>query len=459
MMKLKAAFLGCTFLAVMGAAQGQLYFGADPFATGQGQTPLNRDFRLTCEAIAKTISPASQVFFPGTPEFQADISHWANSSTQVATCSVRPGKAEDVGLILRELASSRTPFAIRCSGHTTNPHFSSTRGIQISMIRFNDIVVHEKEGYSWKTNQYGLTVDTLTAIELVLPNGKVVKVTEKNKDLWFALKGGLNNYGIVTKFTLKTHKQTDVWGAVLNFEGDLIKPAYTAFANFLAKGHDHKGAQLGHAVYSNGTVEFGIVLFYDAPKPPAGLYDDLLDFSNSSKTIIEGSFVDFVLSLPPPIPARGYFDGVPMLRYSAPVLKAAIDDLQSWGDRISQYDKDTVLVFGLDAFEDDIFTHGGPSAFPPDRSHTVLPSSLFFTWTDESLDGYMYDNLRALSAELIQAGIKDGQDLEHAARYSNYALFGTPLEQIYGENVPRLREIKERYDPHRVMDLTGGFKF
>ena len=118
-----------------------------------------------------------------------------------------------------------------------------------------------------------------------------------------------------------------------------------------------------------------------------------------------------------------------------------------------------MIVFSPNAFEDDIFTHGGPSAFPPDRSHTVLPSSLFFGWTDKSLDRYMYDNMRALSAELTHAGIKDGQDLEHAARYTNYALFGTPLEQIYGKNVPRLREIKERYDPHRVMDLTGGFKF
>lgn len=45
-------------------------------------------------------------------------------------------------------------------------------------------------GYSWKTNQFGLTVDTLTAIELVLPNGKVKKVTEKDEDLWFALKVG-----------------------------------------------------------------------------------------------------------------------------------------------------------------------------------------------------------------------------------------------------------------------------
>jgi hypothetical protein len=43
-------------------------------------------------------------------------------------------------------------------------------------------------GYSWKTNQYGLAVDSVVAYELVLPNGTVAAVTEKDEDLWFALK-------------------------------------------------------------------------------------------------------------------------------------------------------------------------------------------------------------------------------------------------------------------------------
>ena len=67
-------------------------------------------------------------------------------------------------------------------------------------------------GYSWKTNQVGLAIDTIVAYELVKPSGEVVKVTEKSdSELFFGLKvcpvysncelltlkrnkGGLNNF-------------------------------------------------------------------------------------------------------------------------------------------------------------------------------------------------------------------------------------------------------------------------
>ena len=66
MMKLKAALLGCALLAATAAAQEQSYFDTeDPFAIDHGSALLNRDFRSTCEAIAKNILPASEVFYPG----------------------------------------------------------------------------------------------------------------------------------------------------------------------------------------------------------------------------------------------------------------------------------------------------------------------------------------------------------------------------------------------------------
>ena len=49
-------------------------------------------------------------------------------------------------------------------------------------------------GYSWKTNQYGLTVDSVTEFHLVTPNGTLMIVTEADKDLWFALQGVSKRY-------------------------------------------------------------------------------------------------------------------------------------------------------------------------------------------------------------------------------------------------------------------------
>lgn len=44
-------------------------------------------------------------------------------------------------------------------------------------------------GYSWKTNQYGLTIDNIVSHEVVLPSGEVVHTSNETKsDLFFGLK-------------------------------------------------------------------------------------------------------------------------------------------------------------------------------------------------------------------------------------------------------------------------------
>lgn len=50
-------------------------------------------------------------------------------------------------------------------------------------------------GYSFKTNQYGLAIDTVVGFNLVLPNGTATYVTQlTHPDLFFGLKGGFNNF-------------------------------------------------------------------------------------------------------------------------------------------------------------------------------------------------------------------------------------------------------------------------
>ena len=43
-------------------------------------------------------------------------------------------------------------------------------------------------GYSFKSSQYGLALDNVAGYELVLPNGTIKRVTQRDKDLWFGLR-------------------------------------------------------------------------------------------------------------------------------------------------------------------------------------------------------------------------------------------------------------------------------
>ncbi|KAN0114373.1 hypothetical protein V8E52_006869 [Russula decolorans] len=496
---LGAAFL-CSVLVLAHALQDRSTFGLGNLAV-YTPSPSPANCEVTCEKIAKVISSKSQVFYPGSQEFKFDISHWANTSSQVPVCSVEPGTPDDVGLTLQKIATDRVPFAVKGGGHATNPGFSSTPGVHISMTRFDEIVIRKDNqtveigagltwtdvytylvpkgfnvvggrlngvgvagltlggGYSWKTNEYGLTVDTVTEFHLVSPNGTQMVVTETDKDLWFALKGGFNNYGIVTKFVLKLYPQTDVWGASLSFEGDLAGPAEKAFAKFVSRPHDNKAAQIGGFTYSKGSVLFGLSLFYDGPDPPTGLYDELLNLSSTTTTIFKGNFTDFISSQFIPPYNRVYFDGVPVLRYTEPIIKAFKNETKFWGDRLKEYDDSVLLVYSFEAFEPDFLSHGGPSAYPPNRSLAVFPSSMYFGWANASTDGIMADAMRRSAASLVEAGIQNGQDLKNAAPYVNYALFGTPLKTMYGGHLGRLREIRKKYDPDNVMGLAGGWKF
>ena len=61
--------------------------------------------------------------------------------------------------------------------------------------------------------------------------------------------------------------------------------------------------------------------------------------------------------------------------------------------------------------------------------------------------------IRRLVASLFEAGIRDWHNLKNAATSTNYALFGTPREAMYGEHLKRFCVIKRKYGPENVMRL------
>ena len=132
---------------------------------------------------------------------------------------------------------------------------------------------------------------------------------------------------------------------------------------------------------------------------------------------------------------------------------------QFWGKYISALDPTAVLSSVFEPFDRDLFSHGSPSAYPPNRSHTVFPSVLAASWSNASLDETIFDMLRDGAKTIRGVALGGGQNVSHGPLYVNYALWDTPLEDMYGGNVARLRKIKAEIDPKKVMNLAGGFKF
>ena len=65
---------------------------------------------------------------------------------------------------------------------------SSVAGLLVHSRKIDGLTPLAFIGYSWLTNEHGLTVDNIVSFELALPDGTVINVDESTPDLLFGLK-------------------------------------------------------------------------------------------------------------------------------------------------------------------------------------------------------------------------------------------------------------------------------
>jgi FAD binding domain/Berberine and berberine like len=101
-------------------------------------------------------------------------------------------------------------------------------------------------GTGYLTRKYGLTIDNLLEADVVLANGSFVTAsTSQHPDLFWALRGGGGNFGVVTSFLFQAHPVGMVYAGPIFWEATHAKAVMRAYRDFLPTAPEELGAFVG----------------------------------------------------------------------------------------------------------------------------------------------------------------------------------------------------------------------
>ena len=89
-------------------------------------------------------------------------------------------------------------------------------------------------GFGWLTRKYGMTIDNLVSADVVTADGRKLKASiNENPDLFWAIRGGGGNFGIVTQFIFKMHPVgPDVFAGLIVFPIEQAKSVMMKYLDF-----------------------------------------------------------------------------------------------------------------------------------------------------------------------------------------------------------------------------------
>ncbi len=91
-------------------------------------------------------------------------------------------------------------------------------------------------GFGWLTRELGLTIDNLVSADVVTPAGELVKASaDNNQDLFWAIRGGGGNFGVVTNFVFELHPVgPEIFAGLLVFPFDEAKALLDQYRSLAA---------------------------------------------------------------------------------------------------------------------------------------------------------------------------------------------------------------------------------
>ncbi|UKZ52882.1 hypothetical protein TrVGV298_006669 [Trichoderma virens] len=445
-----------------------------------------QDLRNTVKGVILT---------PGDEGYLESLKRWSEASVKPAAVVVQPDNAEEVSKTVKYATANAIPLTVMSGGHATSGSSSSDGGMVLDLRRINSVHVNPAGqtvtfgggckwaqvdeacakhglatvggtvnhtgvggfilggGMGWLTPKLGLTIDNLLSAQVVLADGSIVTASEKeNDDLFWALRGAGQNFGVVTSFTLRLYHQEKVYAGPIIFTLDKL-PAVVAFTNWFH--HNHTGNEAfwagvcGSAPGASDPAIMCMVFRSGSQKEGEEFYKPLLNLGPLNVLAAEMQYHK-ANDLVPHCEER-----VRRLQGGANfVMPLDVDFVQRIADEFLAFVEDKGIGGGsMCMFE--CVPWGKVISVPKDA--TAYPSrgefyhfATVIMWQDEELD----DEVRQFQRNLL-GKVREKGHQGPGGQYANYVEKMNP-KLMFGDSLGRLRVLKKKFDPNNVFYKWHG---
>ncbi len=403
----------------------------------------------------------------------------------------QPTGAADVRSAVRFARDHNLLLAVKCGGHSASGKSSCDQGLQIDLSRFRGVRVdpvartarvdggsllgqldHESMAHGLVTTagtvshtgvggltlgggfgrlgrRFGMTIDSLLEMDVVTPDGQLRRASaEENPDLFWALRGGGGNFGVVTSFLFQLHPmQRQVIRGRLSFPFNEVKQVLRFFGEYADQAPDELEMSAGVFAPPGGappSVSVGFTWTGD----PAKL-DALTAPMLKAGTILKQSIdpIDYVAlqrsgDLDDPRANAAYQKSGFIGAITDTVVDDLVDNFNPAPDRVTWFAFQQ--TGGAIARVDNTAT-----AFPHREAHFNMLT--FMAWKAGADPTQHIKDIKAYWSH---------QQPHTQGFYSN-DVFDEDQHQVngnYRENYPRLLRVKNQYDPTNLFRLNANIQ-
>ena len=447
--------------------------------------PVAKPGNANLTAFARGL--AGTAFRPGDPKYEQLRKGYAAKFDAHPLAIVHPPNLQDIQATLSFVSANHLPLAVRCGGHSYAGYSTCNGGLVLDMSGFRSTAIAADKssarlgggmlcgaveietakagvatvlgqcpsvgvggfllggGVGPLMSKYGLGCDNVVAAELVLADGRQVRASaHENPDLYWAIRGGGGNFGIVTEFEVALHPVSKVFAGDIRLESADPRDFLQAFREFiptapdeltliaLMSGGPKRKPQMEIQACYVGDEGSGEKALRPLRHHPAVVHD----------TIQSRPYLELEQMVPADIPPS--YD-------------------EHCGGFFAELDDGRIEILGsaflnaqipVDCFL--IHLHGAvtrvpaaATAFPLRRDGIAFDAAAY--WKPPEGQRVAREWVEALNTKLPVD--KDGTYVNIMEREGE-----SSVRRAYGANYGRLQHLKARYDPHNLFSLNQNIR-